>query len=131
MGLFELLCVVVLVIRFAARKRVKPAPLCIDCASAHIQWGANAERDLHCSFGNHLRPIRMNVLHCTDFRLRTGNTRARPTIGFVQIAAETAATINETGAPSWYGAPHKKVAGGEDESYFGRRFESCHEACFM
>ena len=103
MGLIELGFVVVLVVRFAVRnrKRVKPAPLCIDCASAHVQWGTKAERDLHCSFGNFLRPIRVNVLHCTDFRMRCGSARARSKIGFVQIeAADPTAIIDPTGASS-------------------------------
>ena len=103
MGLIEFGFIAILIIRFVVRnrKRVKAAPLCIDCSSAHIQWGADAERDLHCSFGNFLRPVRMNVLHCTDFRLRNGTNRPRPVIGFVQIeVAESTATINETSAPS-------------------------------
>jgi len=103
MGLIEFGFIVALIIRFAVRnrKRVKPAPLCIDCVSAHIQWGTKAERDLHCSFGNFLRPIRVNVLHCTDFRARSGTIRPRPVVGFVQIeAANPQATINQPGASS-------------------------------
>ena len=102
MGLIEFGFIAILVIRFAIRKRkrVKATPLCIDCANAHVQWSANAERDLHCSFGNFLRPVRMNVLHCTDFRLRNGINRPRPVIGFVQIEPAKPTTINETGAPS-------------------------------
>jgi len=101
MEFFALVGVLVAIVRFAVRnrKRVKPAPLCIDCASAHIQWGANAERDLHCSFGHFLRPVRMNVQHCTDFRVRGGGARSHSKIGFVQIeAASPAVTINRTGA---------------------------------
>jgi hypothetical protein len=64
----------------------KPEPLCVDCTWAHIQWKSNAQRDLHCSFGNGLRPVRAEVLYCTDFR-RRARPRNVPPMGFVQVIA--------------------------------------------
>ena len=68
-------------------KTPNPEPLCVDCTWAHIQWKSNAKRDLHCSFGNGLRPVRADVLHCTDFRYRA-RPRNLPPLGFVQITAQ-------------------------------------------
>ena len=65
----------------------KPEPLCVDCTWAHIQWKSNAKRDLHCSFGHGLRPVRADVLHCTDFG-HWARPRNLPPLGFVQITAQ-------------------------------------------
>ncbi|HEX3740360.1 MAG TPA: hypothetical protein VHV29_11605 [Terriglobales bacterium] len=60
----------------------KPAPLCADCAFAHVQYGANARRAISCTYGGGVRPMKLDVLYCTDYRAR--DVPMRPgVIGFV------------------------------------------------
>lgn len=74
--------VVMAVGAFANRPPVsKPKPLCTECAFAHIQYGACGRRAISCTFGGGVRPMKLDVLYCTDYRGR--ETPVRPRIGFV------------------------------------------------
>jgi hypothetical protein len=65
----------------------KPKPLCVDCFFAHIQYGSKAERGISCTFGGGIRPIKLDVLYCTDYQTRNLPLRVRA-VGFVsQIAS--------------------------------------------
>jgi len=64
-------------------REVKPAPLCADCIHAHVQYCANAQRALSCTYGGRVRPIKLDVLYCTDYLAR--NVPAPPrVVGFVR-----------------------------------------------
>jgi hypothetical protein len=67
----------------ALRERPKaPAQsLCIDCASAHVQYAVNGKRAISCTFGGGVRPVGMDVLYCTDYCNRNAPRRV-VTIGF-------------------------------------------------
>lgn len=65
----------------------KPAPLCADCFYAHIQYGAKAERTISCTYGGGIRPMKLDVLYCTDYVSRNVSARARA-IGFARQAAQ-------------------------------------------
>jgi hypothetical protein len=64
----------------------KPEPLCVDCSHAHVQHGANARRAISCTYAGRFRPIKLDVLYCTDFRGRNLPARNRE-IGFVRAIA--------------------------------------------
>jgi hypothetical protein len=52
-----------------------------------MQYGANARRAISCTFGGAVRPVKLDVLYCTDYQPRNRPVRSRP-IGFVrEIAA--------------------------------------------
>jgi hypothetical protein len=73
------------VVRVIVRKmrEVKPEPLCAECFFAHVQYGANARRSISCTYGGEVRPMKLDVLYCTDYRAR--NVPLRPgVIGFVR-----------------------------------------------
>ena len=82
--LFVLIKLVVEAIRSALRKTrpVKPQPLCAGCSNAHVQYGAEGRRAISCTFGGMVRPVRLDVLYCTDYRDRTAPIRI-PVVGFV------------------------------------------------
>lgn len=68
-------------------RKVKSKPLCADCFHAHVQYGANARRVVSCTYGGAVRPVKLDVLYCTDYQPRSRPSRSRP-IGFVrEIAA--------------------------------------------
>jgi hypothetical protein len=68
-------------------REVKGEPLCAECSHAHMQYGANARRAISCTFGGAVRPVKLDVLYCTDYQPRNRPVRSRP-IGFVrEIAA--------------------------------------------
>lgn len=48
----------------------KPAPLCAGFVFAHVQYGANARRAISCTYGGGVRPMKLDVLYCTDYRAR-------------------------------------------------------------
>ena len=74
--------VVMVVGALANRRRgSKPKPLCTECAFAHIQFGACGRRAISCTFGGGVRPMKLDVLYCSDYRSRS--TAPRPAIGFV------------------------------------------------
>jgi hypothetical protein len=67
---------------FLRRKRAqKPKPLCTECAFSHIQFGACGRRAVSCTFGGGVRPLKLDVLYCTDYRPRVAPARAA--LGFV------------------------------------------------
>jgi hypothetical protein len=67
-------------------RKAKPAPLCADCFFAHVQYSANARRAISCTFGGAVRPMKLDVLYCTDYRYRDLPLRAG-VIGFVHEIA--------------------------------------------
>lgn len=70
----------------AQRSRApKPKPLCTDCVFAHVQYGACGRRVISCTFGGSVRPLKIDVLYCNDYRTR--NVPVRPAIGFVRSIA--------------------------------------------
>jgi hypothetical protein len=53
------------------RPRQKPSrPLCAECASVHMQFGATGRNEVFCTFGGGVRPVKLDVLYCTDYRDR-------------------------------------------------------------
>jgi hypothetical protein len=64
-----------------ARRKTKPSPICAECFYAHVQYGAKAERAISCTYGGFVRPMKLDVLYCTDYRARTLSFR-NGTIGF-------------------------------------------------
>ena len=78
--------VIAVVGAFKRRARaVKAKALCNECTFAHIQFGACGRRAISCTFGGGVRPMKLDVLHCTDYRPRTAPIR--PAIGFVREIA--------------------------------------------
>ena len=69
-----------------ARRRARPKPLCADCFYAHVQYGAKARRAISCTFGGYVRPVKLDVLYCTDYRGRELSLRTC-SIGFVREIA--------------------------------------------
>jgi hypothetical protein len=76
------------VVRVLVRKarEMKPKPLCADCSHAHVQYGANGRCAISCTYGGGVRPIKLDVLYCTDYCARSISMRAGP-IGFVREIA--------------------------------------------
>jgi hypothetical protein len=68
------------------RREVTPQPLCADCFYAHVQYTANARRAICCTFGGAVRPMKLDVLYCTDYCARKLPLRAG-VIGFVHEIA--------------------------------------------
>lgn len=63
------------------RNASKPKALCHGCVFAHIQFGACGRRTISCTFGGGVRPLKLDVLYCTDYSPR--QVPPRPAIGFV------------------------------------------------
>ena len=63
----------------------KVKPLCNECTFAHIQFGACGRRMISCTFGGGVRPLKLDVLYCTDYSPR--HAPPRPSIGFVRRVA--------------------------------------------
>lgn len=82
-----LIRVIVTAIRALKRheREAKQKALCNECAFAHIQFGACGRRAISCTFGGGVRPMKLDVLYCTDYRPRIAPTS--PLIGFVQEVA--------------------------------------------
>jgi hypothetical protein len=70
-------------VRLMRRQRAKrPRGLCVGCAFVHMQYGATGGNTVFCTFGGGVRPVKLDVLYCTDYRDR--NVRMCPErIGFV------------------------------------------------
>jgi hypothetical protein len=64
----------------------KPVPLCADCLHAHMQYATNARHVISCTYGGAVRPMKLDVLYCTDYRNRDLPLRASA-IGFVREIA--------------------------------------------
>jgi hypothetical protein len=61
----------------------KTEPLCVGCLHAHVQYAANARRAISCSYGGVVRPMKLDVLYCTDYEARNAPARRR-IVGFVR-----------------------------------------------
>jgi len=72
--------------RRAVARKVRPDSLCADCYFAHVQYAANARRAISCTYGGAVRPMKLDVLYCTDYRDRNLPVRAG-VIGFVREIA--------------------------------------------
>src|SRR5882672_2105100 len=85
-ALIALVNLILTMVKVRARKakESKPKSLCVDCSFAHIQYGANGRRATSCTFNGGVRPIALDVLYCTDFRVREVVVESRP-IGFVHL----------------------------------------------
>jgi hypothetical protein len=59
----------------------KPQSVCVGCSLAHVQYAQNGRTAISCTFGGGLRPVKLNVSYCTDFRDRTVLVQIAP-IGF-------------------------------------------------
>lgn len=78
---------IVMAINSLVRRRNAPKakPLCNECTFAHIQFGACGRRAISCTFGGGVRPLKLDVLYCTDYGPR--HAPPRRAMGFVaQIA---------------------------------------------
>ena len=83
-ALFRLLVAVIgAIVKRSCASKAKP--LCTECAFAHVQYGACGRRVISCTFGGGVRPLKIDVLYCNDYRSR--NVPARPAIGFVRSIA--------------------------------------------
>ncbi len=70
-------------------KQSKPKSLCVDCSFAHIQYGATARRATSCTYNGGVRPVSLDVLYCTDYRVRETTVETRTPIGFVRLESWT------------------------------------------
>jgi len=69
------------------KEKTKPEPQCVSCMHSHVQYAVNARRAISCAYGGSVRPMKLDVLYCTDYENRYRTAPAR-TIGFVrEIAA--------------------------------------------
>jgi len=59
----------------------KPQPVCLGCSLAHVQYAQNGSTAISCTFGGGLRPVKLNVSYCTDFRDRAIVVQIAP-VGF-------------------------------------------------
>jgi len=64
-------------------RAAKPEPLCVSCLHAHVQYAANARRAISCSYGGVVRPVKLDVLYCTDYERRNAPARRR-IVGFAR-----------------------------------------------
>jgi hypothetical protein len=65
-------------------KESKAKSRCLGCNFAHIQYAANGRRATSCTFNGGVRRVALDVLYCTDFRVRDAVVENRP-IGFVRL----------------------------------------------
>ncbi len=70
--------------RVQRRKGNKAKPRCLECNFAHIQYAANGRRVISCTYNGGVRPVALDVLYCTDFRVREPILETRP-LGFVRL----------------------------------------------
>jgi hypothetical protein len=69
------------------RTKSTAEPLCAECYYAHVQYLAKGPCAISCTYGGTLRPMKLDVLYCTDFRARNQPIR-NASVGFVrEIAA--------------------------------------------
>jgi hypothetical protein len=64
-------------------RAAKPESLCVGCLHAHVQYAANARRAISCVYGGAIRPMKMDVLYCTDYETRNAAARTR-VVGFAR-----------------------------------------------
>jgi len=63
--------------------RRNPSHCCVGCLRAHVQYAANARRAISCAYGGAVRPMKLDVLYCTDYQTRNASARSR-VVGFVR-----------------------------------------------
>ena len=77
--MFVLIRCIIEIVRAARRERErKPQPVCVGCVFAHVQYAANGRIAISCMFGGGLRPMKLDVVYCTDFRDRTRRVQIVP-----------------------------------------------------
>jgi hypothetical protein len=72
--------------RFVAftRRTVQRKPNhCVGCLHAHVQYATNARRAISCAYGGSVRPMKLDVLYCTDYQARNLSARSH-VVGFVR-----------------------------------------------
>lgn len=67
--------VVISLMRLVRYSRTKPPRrkergLCAGCVFVHMQYGATERNAVFCTFGGGVRPVKLDVLYCTDYRNR-------------------------------------------------------------
>jgi hypothetical protein len=67
-------------------REVQKDSLCVGCFHAHMQYGARGGRTISCTYGGVVRPMRLDVLYCTDYRSRSKPPH-KNLIGFVREIA--------------------------------------------
>jgi hypothetical protein len=70
----------------ALRERTRtprPQPLCEQCGFVHMQYASNGRAEIFCTFGGGVRPVKVDVMYCTDFSQRSVTLPRRPPVGFV------------------------------------------------
>lgn len=74
--------------RFIGRAmgEAKPQPICTDCMFAHIQYPSNRRLAISCTFGGGVRPMKLDVLYCSDYRKREARLPMR-VLGFARESA--------------------------------------------
>ena len=63
----------------------KLQPLCADCFYAHVQYTTNSRHAISCTYSGAVRPMKLDVLYCTDYRER--NVPRPVAVGFVREIA--------------------------------------------
>jgi hypothetical protein len=64
-------------------RAAKAEPLCVGCLHAHVQYATNARRAISCAYGGSVRPMKLDVLYCTDYQARNLSARSH-VVGFVR-----------------------------------------------
>jgi hypothetical protein len=67
--------------------RSKRESLCKDCLHAHVQYATNSRVAISCTYAGTVRPLRIDVLYCTDYVPRCAALARARIIGFVNEIA--------------------------------------------
>ena len=68
------------------KPEANPVPMCLGGFPAHLPCGANVKAAISCTYGGAARPMKLDVLYCTDYQSRNRPVRPRA-IGFVREVA--------------------------------------------
>ena len=80
--------VLLAVIRYLRKTRSpRPQGVCATCVFAHIQYSPTGRIATFCTYGQVVRPVKIEVMYCTDYRDR-GVPQPLTVIGFVRPASE-------------------------------------------
>jgi hypothetical protein len=60
----------VIAVAVRSGRKVTERRICPDCAFAHVQHKTRGRIAISCTFGGLLRPVKFDVLKCTDYRGR-------------------------------------------------------------
>jgi len=77
----------------------KTDSVCAACMYAHIQHAANGTRAISCTYGGGVRPMKLDVLYCSDYVNRYAVLPAR-TVGFTLNPGRDAEASGETRRPN-------------------------------